>query len=416
LGLDIFNRHQRKNKKENLSMLVLTRKVGQSIVLTGEISIVVLAIEGERVKIGVNAPPEVSILREELTRTARPDAPEGGFMDSQYKLTETMRETVTTADHYGVLNAGGLLLIEKEELEEEMDPDDLATYDHTLLLSPGEALHLATVVERHRSFLQAQERELDTSLRKVAEAWLEMFAPQAERLCMQGNYWWPQVRYEAQQTLMQLIAEETHPLITAWYEQALRNRQVRREQQEILLTRIFKRLYDERYPVPTESDTQDESALDAETIREIGVIDWADQPVIAIFGGDRWMVGMNGIAAMNYEELEAEARALVEPLRNRLLMRDLGLEDEEDEKEVEVGAKAGANASMSGHHYFTCPEALAARARFVCVGMRVRGRDANGEQVTGEVIAGHWRTVTLRDEEGKEHPGVEVRTLEVLSE
>jgi carbon storage regulator len=392
-------------------MLVLTRKVGQSIVLTGDISIVVLAIEGERVKIGVNAPAEVSILREELTRTARRNAPEGGFMDSQQKLAETTRETVTTADHYGVLNAGGLLLIEQEELEEEMDPEDLAASDNTLLLSPGEALHLASMIERHRSFLEAQERELNSSLRKVAEAWLDEFAPQAERLWAQGKHWWPQVRYEARHTLIRLTNAKTNPLITAWYEQALRNKYVRREQQEILLTRCFKRLYYARYPVPTGSGIQDEPSLEAEIIREIAATDWADQPVIAIFGGDRWMVGMNGIAAMNYGELEAEARALVEPLRNRLLMRDLGLEDEEDEKEVEVGA----NASMSSHHSFTCPEALAARARFVCVGMRVRGRDANGEQVTGEVIAGHWRTVTLRDEEGKEHPGVEVTTLEALS-
>jgi hypothetical protein len=72
-------------------------------------------------------------------------------------------------------------------------------------------------------------------------------------------------------------------------------------------------------------------------------------------------------------------------------------------------------ASMSVHHYFTCPETLEARARFVYVGMRVRGRDVEGVWVMGEVIAGHWRTVMLRDEEGKEHPGVEVRTLEVLT-
>jgi hypothetical protein len=125
---------------------------------------------------------------------------------------------------------------------------------------PGEALHLATVMERHRSLLQAQERELTTSLRKVAQAWLEAFAPQAERLCAQGNSWWPQVRYEAHQTLMQLITEETHPLITAWYEQALRNKYVRREQQEILLTRCFKRLYDERYPVPKAHHISEETA------------------------------------------------------------------------------------------------------------------------------------------------------------
>ena len=51
-------------------MLVLRRKVGESIVLAGVIHISVLAVEGERVKIGISAPPDVSIVREELLRTA----------------------------------------------------------------------------------------------------------------------------------------------------------------------------------------------------------------------------------------------------------------------------------------------------------------------------------------------------------
>ncbi len=47
-------------------MLVLRRKVGESIVLAGVINVSVLAVEGERVKIGISAPPDVSIVREEL--------------------------------------------------------------------------------------------------------------------------------------------------------------------------------------------------------------------------------------------------------------------------------------------------------------------------------------------------------------
>lgn len=47
-------------------MLVLRRKVGESIVLNGTINVSVLAVEGERVKIGVSAPPEVTIVRQEL--------------------------------------------------------------------------------------------------------------------------------------------------------------------------------------------------------------------------------------------------------------------------------------------------------------------------------------------------------------
>jgi carbon storage regulator len=49
-------------------MLVLRRKAGESIVLAGVINISVLAVEGERVKIGISAPPDVTIVREELLR------------------------------------------------------------------------------------------------------------------------------------------------------------------------------------------------------------------------------------------------------------------------------------------------------------------------------------------------------------
>ncbi|HEX4207787.1 MAG TPA: carbon storage regulator [Ktedonobacteraceae bacterium] len=53
-------------------MLVLRRKVGESIVLAGVINISVLAVEGERVKIGISAPPDVTIVREELLRVVGP--------------------------------------------------------------------------------------------------------------------------------------------------------------------------------------------------------------------------------------------------------------------------------------------------------------------------------------------------------
>ena len=54
-------------------MLVLRRKIGESIILDGVISISVLAVEGERVKIGISAPPDVTIVREELLKSFAPD-------------------------------------------------------------------------------------------------------------------------------------------------------------------------------------------------------------------------------------------------------------------------------------------------------------------------------------------------------
>ena len=66
-------------KKKGALMLVLRRKVGESIILAGSIQVSVLAVEGERVKIGLSAPPDVTIVREELLhlaeRQAAPDPP-----------------------------------------------------------------------------------------------------------------------------------------------------------------------------------------------------------------------------------------------------------------------------------------------------------------------------------------------------
>ncbi len=56
-------------------MLVLRRKVEEAIVLDGCIRVVVLAVEGERVKIGIEAPDAVTIVREELLRPERQEEP-----------------------------------------------------------------------------------------------------------------------------------------------------------------------------------------------------------------------------------------------------------------------------------------------------------------------------------------------------
>jgi carbon storage regulator len=47
-------------------MLVLRRKQGEAIVLNQVIVIRVLGIEGDRVKLGIDAPPDVIVVRDEL--------------------------------------------------------------------------------------------------------------------------------------------------------------------------------------------------------------------------------------------------------------------------------------------------------------------------------------------------------------
>ncbi|ABR73432.1 carbon storage regulator [Actinobacillus succinogenes] len=47
-------------------MLILTRKVGETVLIGDDISITVLNIRGNQVKIGIEAPKDVTVHREEI--------------------------------------------------------------------------------------------------------------------------------------------------------------------------------------------------------------------------------------------------------------------------------------------------------------------------------------------------------------
>lgn len=51
-------------------MLVLTRKVGEEIIIDDHIRVTVLAVRGNQVRLGFQAPPDVSIFRQELVGSA----------------------------------------------------------------------------------------------------------------------------------------------------------------------------------------------------------------------------------------------------------------------------------------------------------------------------------------------------------
>jgi carbon storage regulator CsrA len=53
-------------KRKERQMLVLTRKIDQGIVISENIYVRVLGVERDRVKIGISAPLDITVLRQEL--------------------------------------------------------------------------------------------------------------------------------------------------------------------------------------------------------------------------------------------------------------------------------------------------------------------------------------------------------------
>ena len=47
-------------------MLILTRRVGETLVIGDEVTVTVLGVRGNQVRLGVNAPKEVAVHREEI--------------------------------------------------------------------------------------------------------------------------------------------------------------------------------------------------------------------------------------------------------------------------------------------------------------------------------------------------------------
>jgi carbon storage regulator len=59
-------------------MLILSRKVGQSIVIDGRIVVKVVRVDGDQIKLGIQAPPEIPVHREEIQRQKDAGVPPGG--------------------------------------------------------------------------------------------------------------------------------------------------------------------------------------------------------------------------------------------------------------------------------------------------------------------------------------------------
>jgi carbon storage regulator len=93
---------------ERVDMLVLTRRVDESITIGDNIVLTVLAIEGERVKIGISAPRDVIILRQEVFQAVQ----------EQVKIQELLAEK-SEPDSFEQLRK----LLASENEQENQDKD-----------------------------------------------------------------------------------------------------------------------------------------------------------------------------------------------------------------------------------------------------------------------------------------------------
>ena len=81
-------------------MLILQRRIGESLMIGEEIRVSVVSIEGGRVRLAISAPPEVSILRSEL-------------LDAKLANQDSAVEEAAPAELLGLL--GGMPVSKKHE-------------------------------------------------------------------------------------------------------------------------------------------------------------------------------------------------------------------------------------------------------------------------------------------------------------
>ena len=69
-------------------MLILTRRVGETVMIGNEVTVTVLGVKGNQVRIGVNAPKDVAVHREEIYERIKREQDHDSSVHSSTKMVD----------------------------------------------------------------------------------------------------------------------------------------------------------------------------------------------------------------------------------------------------------------------------------------------------------------------------------------